>query len=273
MYKVLALDLDGTVLTDDHTIHPEVKQAIHAAQQQCHVVIVTGRHHTAARPYYLELGLNTPIICCNGTYVYDYQNEAVLQYDAIAKDDARKFIDLATQYQMKMVLYVTDTMNYAKQNPIVYMEALEKWANQYPESIRPQIHRIDSFHQLVEQADHVWKFVVEGVPSSVERLSEHPWVKETFNGEFSWSNRIDFAAKGNNKGKRLAEYVAALGYDANHVIAIGDNHNDISMLTYAGLGVAMANADDTVKSHAKQVCQTDNNSDGLAHLIRQKIQG
>lgn len=47
MYKVLALDLDGTVLTDDHSIHPEVKKAIQEAQQKCHVVIVTGRHHTA----------------------------------------------------------------------------------------------------------------------------------------------------------------------------------------------------------------------------------
>ncbi|TOL44854.1 hypothetical protein CGH97_23930, partial [Vibrio parahaemolyticus] len=47
MYKVLALDLDGTVLTQDHTIHPEVRQAIQAATKQCHVMIVTGRHHTA----------------------------------------------------------------------------------------------------------------------------------------------------------------------------------------------------------------------------------
>ncbi|MBF4364986.1 HAD hydrolase family protein, partial [Vibrio anguillarum] len=69
------------------------------------------------------------------------------------------------------------------------------------------------------------------------------WVQETFNGERSWSNRVDFAAKGNSKGQRLAEYVQSLGYHANHVLAVGDNHNDISMLDYAGLGVAMLNAD------------------------------
>ena len=86
MYKVLALDLDGTVLQDDHTIHPEVKKAIQEVKQYCHVVIVTGRHHTAARPYYYELGLDTPIICCNGTYVYDYQTETVLTQNAIDKD-------------------------------------------------------------------------------------------------------------------------------------------------------------------------------------------
>ncbi|EPW4423548.1 HAD hydrolase family protein [Vibrio vulnificus] len=111
------------------------------------------------------------------------------------------------------------------------------------------------------------------MPSSVERLLENPWVSAKFNGERSWSNRIDFAAKGNSKGLRLAEYVSELGYHPNHVIAVGDNHNDISMLRYAGLGVAMNHADETVRANARLVCETDNNHDGLARLIREKIQG
>lgn len=273
MYKVLALDLDGTVLTDNHTIHHEVKQAIRQAQDKCHVVIVTGRHHTAAKPYYDELGLNTPIICCNGTYVYDYGNSRVLKQNAIEKQDALSFIALAKEFQMKMVMYVTDSMTYSRCNPIAYMQALEKWANQYPEGNQPKIEQIDSFSERVGEVEHVWKFVVEGLPSSIERLSKQPWVQQKFNGERSWSNRVDFAAIGNSKGQRLAEYVSELGYHANHVIAVGDNHNDISMLRYAGLGVAMFNADEMVKSHARLVCQTDNNQDGLARLIREKIQG
>ena len=56
-------------------------------------------------------------------------------------------------------------------------------------------------------------------------------------------------------------------------MAIGDNHNDISMLRYAGHGVAMANADDTVKSYARSLCSTDNNHAALAQLIREHIQG
>lgn len=271
MYKVLALDLDGTVLTDEHTIHPEVKNAIQQAQQRCHVVIVTGRHHTAARPYYQELGLTTPIICCNGTYVYDYQHKKVIKHNAIAKQEALTFLTLAKEFQMKLVMYVTDAMVYSKRNPIAYMQALEKWASQYPETCQPRIERIDSFSTRVEQEAFIWKFVVEGQPSSVERLSQQTWVQENFNGERSWSNRVDFSAKGNNKGQRLAEYVTALGYHASQVVAVGDNHNDISMLNYAGLGVAMLNADNLVKSHAQLICETNNNHDGLARLIRDKI--
>ncbi|MDN3680920.1 Cof-type HAD-IIB family hydrolase [Vibrio tapetis subsp. quintayensis] len=273
MYKVLALDLDGTVLTDEHTINPEVKRAIQEARQHCHVVIVTGRHHTAAKPYYEELGLTTPIICCNGTYIYDYQNDCVVQHNAISKQDALSFISLAHEYQMKMVMYVTDSMTYSSHNPITYMQALESWADQFEGNSKPKIERIDSFSDLVNETQYVWKFVVEGQPSSVERLLEHDYVKRKFNGERSWSNRIDFAALGNNKGALLAEYVTNLGYHANHVLAVGDNHNDISMLEYAGLGVAMENADDTVKSAARLVCETNNNEDGLARLIRNKIKG
>ena len=272
-YQVLALDLDGTVLTDDHTIQPEVKQAIQDAQKVCHVVIVTGRHHTAAKPYYDELGLTTPIICCNGTYVYDYQTKQVLEHNAINKKNALRFIQLANDFQMKLVMYVTDAMTYSSNTPIQYMQQLESWARQYPQGQQPKIRTIDSFNELAEQTDYVWKFVVECDVSSVQRLADNPWVSQHFTGERSWSNRIDFAAKGNNKGARLARYVQQLGFTAEQVIAIGDNHNDISMLEFAGLGVAMKNADDTVKSNAQLTCSTDNNNDGLARLIREKIKG
>lgn len=271
MYKVLALDLDGTVLTSEHTIHPLVKRAIIQAQKSCTVIVVTGRHHTAAKPYYEELELTTPIICCNGTYVYDYQNDKVLTHNSIAHADALTFIDLAREFQMKMVMYVTDAMTYSRTNPIAYMQALDHWASQYPLWLRPKIVQVDSFSECAIQSQYIWKFVVEGCPSSIERLAEQPWVKQHFSGERSWSNRVDFAAKGNSKGRRLAEMVSQLGYDATQVMAIGDNHNDISMLDYAGLGVAVANAADEVLQRANLISDTDNNHDGLARLIREKI--
>lgn len=273
MYQVLALDLDGTVLTDKHTIHPEVKKAIQVAKQHCHVLIVTGRHHTAARPYYYELGLDTPIICCNGTYVYDYETETVLSQNAIEHQHALTFIELAQKHKLKMVMYITDAMTYSNENPFAYMLALEKWAEKAPKRHKPNIYRVDSFSETAKSAEFVWKFVVEGEQEAVDRLTQTAWIKEHFNGERSWSNRIDFAAKGNSKGQRLAEYVNNLGYQPSQVIAVGDNHNDISMLQYAGLGVAMFNADDTVKSNAQAICKTDNNQDGLAHLIREQIKG
>lgn len=272
-YKVLALDLDGTVLTDRQTIHPEVKQAITEASRRCHVVIVTGRHHTAARPYYDELELTTPIICCNGTYIYDYLSETVATQNAITRQDALEFIALCEKLPGKLVTYVSDAMTYLRSNPAPYMKALEQWAEELKGTQRPNIHAVASFRDLVQQTDFIWKFVVEGPPDSLASLIANDWVKTRFSAERSWSNRVDFAAQGNSKGKRLREYVDALGYDPDHVIAVGDNHNDTSMLHYAGLGVAMNNADDPVKSEADMVCATDNNDNGLARLIQENIPG
>jgi hypothetical protein len=271
MYQVLALDLDGTVLNRDHAINPEVKAAIREAQEACHVVIVTGRHHTAAKPYYEELGLDTPVICCNGTYIYDYKNQQVIRENSLDKDVARQFYNLAVDHGMKMVLYTTHAMMYSRTQPVDYMHELAGWARQYAEDVRPDIRQIDSFEDEIRNADYVWKFVIEGEPENIARLQGHELVQEHFSGERSWSNRVDFARKGNNKGGRLAEYLQEKGYLPEQVIAIGDNHNDISMLQLAGLGVAMQNADDTVKAAADMVCVTDNNSDGIARLIREKI--
>lgn len=269
MYKVLALDLDGTVLNDKHGIHPEVKAAICEAKQRSHVVLVTGRHHTAAKPYYQELELNTPVICCNGTYVYDYHQSKILTEDAISRANARRFLALANEYQMKVVLYVTNAMTYSRCHPIQYMQALEKWALSFEPHLRPDIRKVDSFEQEIEQAEHIWKFVIEGDPKSIAQIEALDFVKQNFSGERSWSNRVDFARIGNAKGDRLAQYLKQQGYSPDQVMAVGDNHNDISMIKLAGLGVAMKNADETVKQAANLVCESDNNEGGLANLIRQ----
>jgi len=268
MYKLLALDLDGTVLNSVNKVSASLRKTIQSLSKEVMVVIVTGRHHTAAQPYYNELGLTTPIICCNGTYVYDYQSKSVLSENSISKKNASEFISLAEQFSLKKVMYVKDTMTYSQDQPIAYMEALQEWALSYPEADRPSIRQISNFQEELETASYIWKFVVEGDGTEVEQFSSLPFIKQQFMGEKSWSNRIDFSRAGNSKGNRLSHFIKDYDIQAEQVVAIGDNHNDISMIEFAGLGVAMLNADPTVKKSANQVCQTNNDDQhGLAQLI------
>ncbi|CAH6845070.1 Pyridoxal phosphate phosphatase YbhA [Vibrio chagasii] len=264
-HKLLALDLDGTVLTSQHTISQELIDAIKSIAKDTHVVIVTGRHHVAAKPYYEQLGLSTPIICCNGTYIFDYQTNTVLEENAIDKQMAAEFITLSQTHDLKMVMYVRDAMLYSKSRPIEYMEALLEWSETFPPAKRPDIQKVDNFHHEATASEYVWKFVVEG---EVDQFAKLPFVQDHFNGERSWIDRVDFAAKGNSKGNALTRYIEPLGIRLEECVAVGDNHNDISMLQAAGLGVAMDNADDTVKNTADLV--TDKNNDdktGLAELL------
>ncbi|PSV49461.1 Cof-type HAD-IIB family hydrolase [Photobacterium indicum] len=266
-YSVLALDLDGTTLTTDHQILPEIKDAIAHIKDTTTVLLVTGRHHTAARPYHHDLELDTPIICCNGTYVYDYSTNSVITEQAISHDNARQFVTLAQQNKLNMVMYVTDKMTFSAKTPIHYMEAMETWSQQFPADIKPEIERIDSFLDEIDNNTYIWKFVVEGNIENITNFAELPFIRSTFTGEKSWSNRIDFSNKGNTKGFRLAEYLADQRIDPSKVVAIGDNHNDISMITLAGLGVAMANADEAVKQIADRITTTTNNDQGISEII------
>lgn len=256
MYKVLALDLDGTALNKNHAISAALRDKIHQLKDTVDVIIVTGRHHTAAYPYYLELGLNTPIVCCNGTYLYDYQQQRVLSADAIDQAQAKQFIESAQQNDLKMVMYVTDVMLFSATKPVNFLTRMSDWARTLPMDIRPKIQAVDDFMDEVSTAKHIWKFVVEGDDTDAFRAL--PFIQTHFNGERSWVNRIDFSRRGNNKGRRLKEYVETLGVSAEQVVAIGDNHNDLSMFEYAGLSVAMSNADPIVQQAADKITNASN---------------
>jgi len=268
MYKLLALDLDGTVLNSANKISTSLRETIQSISRDIMVVIVTGRHHTAAEPYYNELGLTTPIICCNGTYVYDYLSKSVLAENSISKQNAREFIALSEQFSLKKVMYVKDTMTYSLEQPIEYMAALKEWSLSFPETNRPSIRQISDFNEELEAASYIWKFVVEGEGENIDEFSALPFIKQQFMGERSWHNRIDFSHAGNSKGDRLSRFIQDYDIQAEEIVAIGDNHNDISMIEFAGLGVAMLNADPMVRKSADQVCTTDNNDHhGLAQLL------
>ena len=266
MYKLLALDLDGTVLNSKHTISPALVKTIKRISEFVHVVIVTGRHHVAAQPYYNELGLKTPIICCNGTYLYDYATNNVISENSIAKNTAAKFIELSEQHNLKMVMYVRDAMLYSTQRPIAYMEALLQWSQSFPEGTQPTIRKVDDFHSELLASDYTWKFVVEG--GDIETFANIEFVKTHFNGERSWIDRVDFSAAGNSKGIALTQYTEQLGISLQECVAVGDNHNDVSMLKLAGLGIAMQNADQEVKNFAALVTeQSHDDETGLSTLL------
>lgn len=266
MKKLLALDLDGTVLNSNHSISPHLVETIKQISEIAHVIIVTGRHHVAAQPYYNELGLDTPIICCNGTYIFDYLTDHIISENAITKENAAEFIRLSEAHNFKMVMYARDAMLYSNKRPIAYMDNLLQWSQSFPIGSQPNIQKVDDFNDELERTDHVWKFVVEG--GEMDAFSKIDFIERNFNGERSWVDRIDFAAAGNSKGNALTQYIETLGISLEECVTVGDNHNDISMLKIAGLGIAMKNADQTVQDAATMVTDSSNDDDtGLSALL------
>lgn len=269
MYKLLALDLDGTVLNSDHQISQPLIETINKLPDDIVVMIVTGRHHTAAKPYFDQLKLTAPIICCNGTYIYDFQTASVIQENSIPKEQARKFLSLCDQYNLKKIMYVTNSMLYDESNPMKDMETLAQWAQSFPENDRPSILKINDFETPIRESEYVWKFVVEGEDENIESLFENTFIQREFSAEQSFVNRFDLANKGNTKGNRLTEYIESIGIAPKQVVAIGDNHNDISMIEIAGMGVTLDHAEEAIKEAADFVINSNNDDQhGLANFIQ-----
>ncbi|MCK3658877.1 HAD family hydrolase [Pasteurellaceae bacterium Pebbles2] len=269
-FKVVAFDLDGTLLNSQGQILASSKQAIAQVRTKgVKVVLVTGRHHTAVKPYYHELQLDTPIVCCNGTYIYHPEDDRVELANPLTQAHCDKVIEMAQRYNLHLLMYSRDAMNFQQLNP--HMEKFIQWANSCPENVRPNIRQIADFHSIYQDPKTpIWKFVIsspnrQDMESAVQNLP----VSE-FSCEWSWIDRVDIANNGNSKGDKLIQLLAQWQISPQEVIAFGDNHNDSSMLTAVGYGVAMGNAEAEVKAQAKFVT-SDNNSDGIAETLARLI--
>ncbi|GKX54297.1 pyridoxal phosphatase [Leminorella grimontii] len=269
-YQIIALDLDGTLLTSQKQILPESLSALAEARRQgVKVVIATGRHHVAIHPFYQALALDTPAICCNGTYAYHYQSQRVLSGTPLTKAQALHVAKRIRDLPIRSLLYVDNAMQYERHD-----EAIGRWlawAGRLPEHQRPAIEQVESYEAAIERADNVWKFAT--VCDDAELLATFSAQIEQELGltcERSWHNQIDMAQGGNSKGSRLREWVTSQGLSMENVIAFGDNLNDISMLSQAGLGVAMGNSSDEVKA-AADVVTTENEAPGIAETIRKHV--
>ncbi|OON38882.1 pyridoxal phosphatase [Izhakiella australiensis] len=269
-YRVIALDLDGTLLTPEKTILPESIEALAKARAAgVQVLIVTGRHHCAIHPFYQALQLDTPAICCNGTYLYDYQAKKVLTADPLPVEQAHQVIRLLDEHRIHGLLYVDDAMIY--QEPTGHVIRTQNWAQSLPEHQRPLFVRVPSLSQAAREANAIWKFALSHPDTrALQHFADVVEHEMGLSCEWSWHDQVDITRAGNSKGKRLAQWVASQGLTMDDVIAFGDNYNDLSMLEQAGLGIAMGNADETIKERVARTIGS-NQEPSIAEIIYQEV--
>ena len=265
-YRLVALDLDGTLLDSQLKIRSETIKALDRVRALgVQIMLVTGRHHVAAYPYWHQLGLELPAICCNGAYVYDYQTRRPLTGDPLTRREARQLLALVRKHNIYSMVYVDEAMTYEFEN--AQHPFLLKWAVTLPEAVRPRVDQVDSFERLVEETTTIWKFAavsddLEAMRAFVSDINENLGLSCEWSGNY----RVDIAHAGNSKGTRLAEWITEQGIVREEVIAFGDQNNDFDMLRMAGMGVAMGNSGAEVRACADWVTGT-NDSDGIAQAL------
>jgi Cof subfamily protein (haloacid dehalogenase superfamily) len=268
-YRLVALDLDGTLLDSALQIRRETLDALQRAREEgVQAMIVTGRHHTAAHAYWQELRLELPAICCNGGYVYDFRAGKALAGNPYSRSEARQMLGIVRAHPVEAMIYTGEAMTH--ENDMPRLLPMRRWSATLPEPVRPRLDRVASFDRVIDEAAIIWKFLVASEePASLEAFMQDARARG-FDCVRSSRTGIDVARPGNSKGRRLSEFIAQRKILPREVIAFGDQDNDKEMLELAGFGVAMGNSRPDVRACADWVAGS-NDSDAIAEVLRRFV--
>lgn len=269
--KLLVLDIDGTIAGMSNDIREPVKQAIVAAESRgVKVAVATGRMYRSALRFHSEIGSTLPLICYQGAWIQDMATQKRLRHLPLSKQTALQILEHFEAPDLRSLLsihfYIDDKL---------YVPEITAATRIYAErsGIEPIV--IKDLRQDIP-----------GEPTKVLALCQNPAVLDDLHISIreryapaelyltrSVSTFFEATHPSANKGdavKYLAEEL--LGLQAANVMAIGDNFNDLEMISYAGVGVAMGNAPDGVKAVANWVAP-DVEDDGVAAAIEQFVLG
>ena len=262
--RLVAVDLDDTLLTDDLIITPRTKKAILAARGQGVIfTIATGRVFESALPYARELGIDVPLITFQGAMVVAPDGE-VISHRPIERGVSLEILDFLLSFGYHVTLYIGDKL---------YLEETSSETDRYRTRIRIPFNVVPSLKgMLAQRPEGVTKFVLMSDEGRIRDALVA--FRERFEGRaqavLSKPTFLEISRPDTGKGVALAEMAKGMGVSRGQVMAIGDSPNDLDMITYAGWGVCMANGVDAVKEHARWITAS-NEEEGVAIAIEQLV--
>jgi Cof subfamily protein (haloacid dehalogenase superfamily) len=271
MYKLIAIDLDGTLLNSKKRIsETNIKYIKEVIEKEVKVVVCSGRIYAGAKIFARQISVNDTLIACNGAIIKDIGTDEVLYYNSMNIPDCIRVIDICHELDIYFHVYIGDTM---------YTERLEfsslfywKRNQELPQDEQVDIRLVQNMYEVIEKnAGKVLKIVViSNDPNILADARKKVCCIDSVEVMSSDSNNFEVMNQGVNKGNALKFIAGKLGIKREEIIAIGDNENDYTMIEYAGLGVAMGNAEEKIKGIAKYVTCT-NDQDGVAHCIKRFV--
>lgn len=261
MYQLIALDMDGTLLNEDKIISRRTHEAIAALKLLGKkVVLATGRPIHGVLRYLHELKLldeHDYVVTYNGALVQNTKNYQILLDRPLSLDAYKELYQLSQELGVHIHALTDKSVLTPKNNPFTEIEStinlipiIEGPVDQVsPDTLIVKVMFIDE-PEILEAA--------------VQRLPQ--WVKDKYSILRSTPYFLEFLDPTVNKGAGVDAIVKKLGLKQHQVICVGDAGNDLAMIEYAQLGVAMENATDELKAAADYITLS-NEEDGVAHVI------
>lgn len=264
MIKLLALDMDGTLLDDQKKISAANIAAIHrAVDAGIKLVLCTGRILSGVKPYFEELGLdadNEFVILNNGCAIHQTSDWSLLDYKALTRDDIDYLNNFSLGYDLPLTLCDIDHYYVVEQeaNPDIIEDTRQIFL--IPRTINLEATKTHPQPFFLAKFVGHPRLVTEFLEKNDKELSQR------FNAVLSQPSIYEMLPKGVSKATALKSLTKKLGLTADQVMAIGDANNDSEMLEYAGLAIAMDNAPNHIKALASDITLS-NNDDGVAAAI------
>jgi len=263
--RLLVVDIDGTIAGESNDVREPVKQAIQAAQAKgIQVAIATGRMYRSALRFYKAIGADLPILAYQGAWIQDPKTEKLYQHVPVPQPLALELVDYYEQPEWRSQISV-----HCYINDQLYIREWDSHTKDYSQRSSVQPITVGDLRSILTEAPTKILALSNNIPLIDQLLAN---LRQRYTpAELYTTKSVPTFLEANNPGinkgiavRYLAEEV--LGLQASQVMAIGDNFNDLEMLEYAGVGVAMGNAPAGVQSIAQWVAP-DVEEDGAAAAI------
>jgi Cof subfamily protein (haloacid dehalogenase superfamily) len=264
---LIAIDMDGTLISNENIITKENVESIKAAQSEgIHVVISTGRLFDSAKETLDEVGIKCPIISLNGSKICDQAGNVILN-KTMDKDVFSRVL-AECERENNTFIISTNKGSYTKNRNELYEEFFMDKQTKKLKKLTTTLKSIQNYHSVEDfTLLDVYKILfLSNDQATISRLRNKLSREEKILVTSSHSNNLEINGAGISKGAALLHLAPILGVDLQQSMAIGDSFNDVSMFNRVGFPVAMGNATDELKQHCVFTTKTNNES-GVAHAI------
>ncbi len=268
--KLIALDLDGTLFDDQGNIPEENVKVLQAlAENNTIIALSSGRMTDCVAPAGEIMGIDCPLIVYNGAMVRarKRENREIIYHNPLPPEYGDMLIDYSLQHRFHLNYYLNDTL-YAQED-----KYLRKYALIYSRQTGATFHFLKDLRKLKGNAPTKLILITDTAHEDISRTRDFQYehfmrkLGEKINLVKTNPEYLEFLNKGADKGIGLQKISEFYGISRENIIAFGDGENDIEMLEFAGIGVALSNAKEKVKKIADVVLDWDNNQAGVARFL------
>lgn len=281
MYKLIAIDIDGTLLNSKSELTNDTIEVLRQASERgIYIVLTSGRMTSVIKEFCRKIGADKFLIAENGASIVDLRTDEIIYKKYIPKKVVLDIVDMCEENNIYYMIYTNKelivknlkhmALFFYKQNYNINARLETHIANRkYIELVKDDFTKImicdedrAIYNSIVNKLKKISDIDVVDIPHISTKVLNIGTAKKVISYSYA-----DISAQGTNKWSAIENLITMLEIRSEEVIAIGDNINDIQMIKNAGLGVAMSNGSPAVKEIADEVAPS-NDDDGVAYIVK-----